>query len=665
MRSRWSRFDVLAAAVSLLVASSSAAQETSAAEAPTAPTDLLTQGGTVPAVVQNVAIETADHRAFDSTVYTISGKNLPRRPQEDRKGEDSNRGEGAHEESPELRKQRELSRLEAAAAEAFAFWTPDKMAKALPLDIVLDPEDNAAYQVGATGWLEQYSSAPEFSAKQNPVEMSILDIHFSEPPSLLLRGMRREVEEESLVVKAGSDLYSLDAISSRHLEAESLEADAKEDEDFLENVSSHLQHIITEGDNSKNIEAFTKKQNNKQNRKKNKKPMIKFTMPPKGSIVGSMATFGAKVKDDDLESVKLQLTSPDGEVSDWLDAPHAGGNVYEIKIEGLDQGKWKYQIQADDKNGNRKSSAKKNVNVDPNGGSDSAPDGEPPGPAPSMSSSAKPLPRTSVDEANWPYGGDVQTSTGRILFEFPNTSVFVCSGTVVKSDTTGRSIVLTAAHCIYNDVMKSFSRNAVFIPDQGSTTGDVSDFNFDNDPYGGYYLDFGVIEKGWSEETFPFNVEFDYGYYVVQDKPQTTHSGGFLPNLSGVLHEDVIPFEIDFETDALGEFTAALGFSAAKDPGFRYCTKTMGTVKAIQSYSNLFLDDCGLTGGSSGGPWSFDMDTSGMGTVISVNSWGFVGRPSMAGPSLRTLGGSYAECLFERAKNAAKPESSNGIIIEC
>ena len=96
--------------------------------------------------------------------------------------------------------------------------------------------------------------------------------------------------------------------------------------------------------------------------------------------------------------------------------------------------------------------------------------------------------------------------------------------------------------------------------------------------------------------TFHSYFQYDYGYYVVKDAANT-HVGGFKGGLSGVLHEDVVPLRIDFDASPIGEFTAALGFSANKDPSFRYCAKTMGTKTAVAGYANYFLDNCGLTGG--------------------------------------------------------------------
>lgn len=53
-----------------------------------------------------------------------------------------------------------------------------------------------------------------------------------------------------------------------------------------------------------------------------------------------------------------------------------------------------------------------------------------------------PLLETVRDE-NWPYGGIVQTSTGRLLFFFDG-NAYVCTGTVLQDDLEDRTIILTA-----------------------------------------------------------------------------------------------------------------------------------------------------------------------------------------------------------------------------
>jgi hypothetical protein len=137
-----------------------------------------------------------------------------------------------------------------------------------------------------------------------------------------------------------------------------------------------------------------------------------------------------------------------------------------------------------------------------------------------------------VDDSDWPYSGQIQSATGRILFQFSSNQIYKCSGTVIQDDTAGRSIVLTAAHCAYNDLSKEFASIAIFIPDQDGTRGSKSDFNCDNDVYGCWVLSFAVVERGWTEGSFPFNVGYDFAYYVVHDR-QSTHRGGYSENITG------------------------------------------------------------------------------------------------------------------------------------
>jgi hypothetical protein len=101
---------------------------------------------------------------------------------------------------------------------------------------------------------------------------------------------------------------------------------------------------------------------------------------------------------------------------------------------------------------------------------------------------------------------------------------------------------------------------------------------------------------------------------------------GSLPvSFKPVAHDSVSPSETS------PDFTYALGYSYSADPNFMYCSENMATNGAV----NWWLPSCALTGGSSGGPWVQPMDTSsGTGPIISVNSWGYINQPGMAGPML-------------------------------
>jgi len=121
---------------------------------------------------------------------------------------------------------------------------------------------------------------------------------------------------------------------------------------------------------------------------------------------------------------------------------------------------------------------------------------------------------------------------------------------------------------------------------------------------------------------------------------------------------------LDFNADPRGEFVFSVGYSADKDPSLRHCSMANTDIYGLSSYANLWLNDCAMTGGASGGPWTIDMDDKGVGTLISVNSWGFTNRTGMAGPVLRTKDGSWAECLYEKAKSARDPGEVGGIIVD-
>jgi hypothetical protein len=202
-------------------------------------------------------------------------------------------------------------------------------------------------------------------------------------------------------------------------------------------------------------------------------------------------------------------------------------------------------------------------------------------------------------------------------------------------------VILTAAHCVYDDVYKSFARNVLFIPDQAGTTGAGTDLDCTNDPLGCWAPSFGVVDDDWTTRTFPDNILWDYGYYVVDDESDS-HSGA---GTSGALDDDASSLPVQFKAPETPDaVTHALGYSYSDDPNFMYCAEPMDTTGT----ANWWLPNCDLSGGSSGGPWIQLMDkATGSGPIISVNSWGYTTTPGMAGPELN---GSSAQCLFTAAK---------------
>ncbi|MEZ5448961.1 MAG: hypothetical protein R3E89_08145 [Thiolinea sp.] len=115
----------------------------------------------------------------------------------------------------------------------------------------------------------------------------------------------------------------------------------------------------------------------------------------------------------------------------------------------------------------------------------------------------------AVSDAPWETEGAIKTRTGRLFFEMPGNPKrkgpwggYVCSGSVVDT-AEGRSIILTAAHCVYDDVNKAFARNVLFIPNQDATTGAGTDRDCSNDPLGCWVADFAVVDTAGRSAVFP------------------------------------------------------------------------------------------------------------------------------------------------------------------
>ncbi|KAL7543266.1 hypothetical protein ACHAXR_012574 [Thalassiosira sp. AJA248-18] len=423
------------------------------------------------------------------------------------------------------------------------------------------------------------------------------------------------------------------------------------------------------------------KQGSNNNNKNRKLPKIDRLTPTQGDSITNKQTFSARilpsvVTQSPVDTVSFQLTDHEGKSSNWMSVPKVGNMIYEVTVDGFKKypnTEWQYAMLAEDENGKRTSTDAIVFKVVGSGGGSGnsrpqpvqpAPSPPRPNPNPSPPSSKPKMPKHHVADSNWPHPNTaIQKATGRIMFEFDNSGQsFVCSGTVVCDGVSGRSIIQTASHCAYNDVLKKFATRAIYVPDQDATRGSKSDFDCKNDRYGCWHLSFAVVWKGWAAGSFPDNVPYDYAYYVVYDSPNT-HTGGYTPNLTGTLDKDVPCVPIDFDLNPHDEFVFSIGYSADKDPRLRTCSMHNSKMNGVPWYTNLWLEDCAMTGGASGGPWIHDMDVDGMGSLISVNSWGFTHKPGMAGPVLKTSSGSLAECLFERARVGGDPGRDEGIIV--
>ena len=369
-------------------------------------------------------------------------------------------------------------------------------------------------------------------------------------------------------------------------------------------------------------------------------PVFGTMTPGNGATIGAAATLSAVVTDTGtgVRSVTMYVRKGAGTAQSF-NAGQGAGNVWSVNLSGFTDGAWTWWAVAKDggKPANSKTSSTVNFTVDTSGGGGGGGGGE-----------------DTIPDAEWTGGGVVQRAAGRIYFEMPANprlnkwNGYVCSGTTVSDGTNNRSIILTAAHCVYDDANHAFARNVMFIPDQANTTAAGTDRTCSNDPIGCWVPNFGVVDTNWTTNTFPDNVHWDYAFYVVNDSG--AHQAGIAGGASDALDAAVTPMTAVFTAPTVGDVGYGLGYSYDVDPSFRYCTDPLESLDA----DNWWLPNCELSGGSSGGPWvQLTSGTTFNGTngeVFSVNSWGYTTSPGMAGPK---LSGTTASCVFELAKSSA------------
>jgi len=385
-------------------------------------------------------------------------------------------------------------------------------------------------------------------------------------------------------------------------------------------------------------------------------PIISNMNPSAGDEITGSHTFAATVTDvSGVRSAVFSIQYPDGSTTQEFSASPAGNDVWSINLQGFTSGNWSWWVTAKDstkRGGNASTSPAVAFSVNAGGGDPSEPS------APGV-----------ISNAMWSGGGTVQSAAGRIYFEMPANKKwkgpwngYVCSGTVVFDDTSGRSTILTAAHCAFDDVSGAFARNVLFIPNQAGTTGSATDTNCNNDPLGCWVPSFAVVDVNWSLSVFPNNIPWDYAFYVVDDSGAHGGTATLSDSLETEAGALALSFDVPFVNDTMPgnvegsvDFTHALGYSYSDDPNFMVCADDMTT----EGDFNWWLPGCELSGGASGGPWLQPVQ-AGNGPVISVNSWSYNSLPGMAGP---VLSGTSAECLFIMAigSDFSAVPTSNGL----
>lgn len=249
---------------------------------------------------------------------------------------------------------------------------------------------------------------------------------------------------------------------------------------------------------------------------------------------------------------------------------------------------------------------------------------------------------STVGSADWTKGGTVKEVAGRLYFVMDGIG-YVCSGTTATDENSSLSVILTAAHCVYDDVNKAFASDVLFIPDlaaSGTHTDSTCNTAYVN---GCWVPDYGVIASDWSSRVWPSNIPYDYGFYVVPNVG--SHRVGNTTDNDPLDGLGSLSIAWNADSATVGMLTDALGYSYKVDPRFMYCEQALGSIYGVAGYLNHWLSGCRLSGGSSGGPW-MAAAAVGEGPIISVNSWGYQGKPGMAGPRLQAA---EPRCVYDAA----------------
>lgn len=257
---------------------------------------------------------------------------------------------------------------------------------------------------------------------------------------------------------------------------------------------------------------------------------------------------------------------------------------------------------------------------------------------------------TVITGASWTKGGLIAETEGKVLFAMGG-SYYVCSATAVTESASGRSIVVTAGHCVYDETGGAFATNWMFIPNYDAAPAPLDrDGTFcASTKYGCWTASALVVNDGYASAG-GFNdtaVLYDWGFAVLGTGGK---SGQLLENVVGTQN-------IAFTSIAFGTTAFAFGYPAEgkyKGNDLIYCS---GPVDGDPYNDNLTyrMNGCKLNGGSSGGGWLYPFSTStGAGTVRSVNSYGYSGVQAMHGP--------FFNSATQATYNAAVSVTSNTIV---
>lgn len=247
----------------------------------------------------------------------------------------------------------------------------------------------------------------------------------------------------------------------------------------------------------------------------------------------------------------------------------------------------------------------------------------------------KPTNPDTVMGASWEGGGVVAESTGKVLFSL-GSSYYTCSASVVTDAVSTRSIIVTAGHCAYDEVNNQFAQNWMFVPayDANPASLDASGQFCDYTTYGCWVAQSLVVSIEFAAAE-SFNVtaaQHDYAFAVVEEGGKSNLQ---LDQVVGTQFVETNG-QVEIENDSWIFGYPSAGKYKGKD--LMYCRNLLYYDGRYGVDWSTYKMACGMTAGSSGGPWlrqfSTTSPTAGMGMIFSVTSYSYGGTKNLYGPML-------------------------------
>lgn len=247
--------------------------------------------------------------------------------------------------------------------------------------------------------------------------------------------------------------------------------------------------------------------------------------------------------------------------------------------------------------------------------------------------------------ASWTAEGAIQDRTGKVYFNMGG-SYYICSGTATTDTRAGYSLVLTAAHCAFDESTGNFATEWMFIPDFDA----APTYTCTATLHGCWTADALVVHSGYATAG-GFNTQatlHDFAFAVVGPGG---HGGTQLDAEVGTFALDIPGFT------GVSQTAYAFGYPAAqkyKGSDLVYCAGEIFE----DPYNNeeTWGLPCDMTGGSSGGPWLSGFNaTEQTGGLSSLNSYGYSGVKAMHGPKFNADTDAVYDAANQATANVVVP----------